>query len=196
MPAKPIKLKGAWNDGYALDYHIVRSEFMGYDDRGHALFDTERTELGELLYQLKYRGDMTVIDKIVKTACDFVRAWKIKPDLIVPVPPSRAGRRVQPVSEIAKGMGANLKIAVSDKSVVKVKQTPELKDINDYQERLNLLKDAYDVRDQSLKGKTVLIVDDLFRSGATLNALTEVLLNKGQVNKVFVLALTRTRSAP
>jgi len=139
---------------------------------------------------------MTVIDKIVKTACDFVRAWKIKPDLIVPVPPSRAGRRVQPVSEIAKGMGANLKIAASDKSVVKVKKTPELKNVVDYQARLNLLKDAYEVRDPSLKGKTVHIVDDLFRSGATLNAMADVLLKRGQMNKVYVLALTRTRSAP
>lgn len=195
MATKPMKLMGSWDDGYALDFHIVRSDFMGYDERGHAVFDTERTELGELLFQLKYRGDISVLKKIVKTASDFIVAWKIKPDGVIPVPPSRKGRRVQPVVEIANGIGASLKIAVYDKSVVKVKETPELKNVTDYQERLSLLKGAYDAGDASLKGKTVLIVDDLYRSGATLNALADALYKKGKVKTIYVLALTRTRSA-
>lgn len=194
MATKPMKLKGVWDDGYALDLHIVRSEFMGYDERGHAVFDTERTELGELLFQLKYRGDTSVLKKIVKVACDFIVAWKIKPDCVIPVPPSKKGRRVQPVVEIANGIGANLKIVVCDKSVVKVKETPELKNVTDYQERLDLLKGAYDTGDASLKGKTVLVVDDLYRSGATLNALADALYKRGKVKAIYVLALTRTRS--
>mgnify|MGYP001565629905 FL=1 len=194
MATKPMKLKGSWDDGYALDFHIVRSDFMGYDERGHAVFDTERTELGELLFQLKYRGDTSVLKKIVKTASGFVVAWKIKPDCVIPVPPSKKGRRVQPVIEIANGIGASLKIAVCDKSVVKVKETPELKNVTNYQERLDLLKGAYDADDASLKGKTVLIVDDLYRSGATLNALADALYRKGKVKTIYVLALTRTRS--
>jgi predicted amidophosphoribosyltransferase len=194
MASKPIKLSGPWDDGYAIDYHIVRSEFTGYDERGHAMFDTERTELGELLYQLKYRGDTTALSKIVGVACDFIAGWKIKPDCVIPVPPSRKGRRVQPVVEIARGIAANLKIGLCEKSVVKVKETPELKNITDYEERVNQLNGAYDIGDASLNGKTVLVVDDLYRSGATLNALAEALHRKGKVKKSYVLALTRTRS--
>jgi predicted amidophosphoribosyltransferase len=194
MAINPTKLEGVWYDGYAIDYHIVHSEFMGYDDRGHPKFDTKRTKLGELLFLLKYRSDMSVLKKIVKVSCDFIEAWKIKPDCLISVPPSR-GRRVQPVIEIVKGIGANLKIDVCDKTIAKVKDTPELKNISDYSERRKMLKGAYDVRDSSLKGKSVLVIDDLYRSGATLNALTDVLNKKGKVQKVYVLALTRARGA-
>jgi len=42
-------------------------------------------------------------------------------------------------------------------------------------------------------GKAVLLFDDLFRSGATLNAVTRVLYEQGQCSDVYALALTRTR---
>ena len=43
-------------------------------------------------------------------------------------------------------------------------------------------------------GKNVLLFDDLFRSGATLNAITGLLLRQGQAASVRVLTITRTRS--
>lgn len=42
--------------------------------------------------------------------------------------------------------------------------------------------------------KRVLLFDDLYRSGSTLNAITDVLLQAGQATSVSVLTLTRTRS--
>jgi predicted amidophosphoribosyltransferase len=78
--------------------------------------------------------------------------------------------------------------------LIKVKQTPELKNMFDYQQRLEALGIAFSVRNLSLKGKNVLLFDDLYRSGATMHAVTQVLYEKGQVSKVFVLALTKTRS--
>jgi predicted amidophosphoribosyltransferase len=44
-----------------------------------------------------------------------------------------------------------------------------------------------------LKGKGVLLVDDLYRSGATANAVTLALLSGGAA-RVYFLAATRTRS--
>jgi predicted amidophosphoribosyltransferase len=78
--------------------------------------------------------------------------------------------------------------------LIKVKETPELKNVYDYQKRLELLKDAFAAKNLLLKGKNVLLFDDLYRSGATLNAITRVLSEKGMVSKVYVLALTKTRS--
>lgn len=46
-----------------------------------------------------------------------------------------------------------------------------------------------------VEGRKVLLFDDLFRSGATMNAVTDVLLKKGGAPKVFALTLTRTRSS-
>lgn len=63
----------------------------------------------------------------------------------------------------------------------------------DYNERIKLLENAYEVRDPSLREKAVLLLDDLYRSGATLNAVTQVLYEQAQCSDVYALALTRTR---
>ncbi len=190
----PIKLTGSWQEGFALDVHTVSSTFLGYDEYGHEVFDTQRSPIGELLYQLKYKADKTAIKEIVAVASNFlVSDWKISVDAIVPVPPSKTNRPIQPVIMIAKDISTSLKIAYAE-ALVKTKGTPELKNIFDYQRRSELLKDAFDIRGREVKGKNILLFDDLFRSGATLNAITQVLYNIGKVKKVYVLSLTKTRS--
>jgi len=65
----------------------------------------------------------------------------------------------------------------------------------DYHERLKLLANAYSVTSTDLRGKAVLLVDDLYRSGATLNAVAGSLISQGQVREVYVFCPTRTRSS-
>ena len=190
----PIKLRGNWQEGFALDVHTIKSTFIGYDEYGHEVFDTQRSQIGELLYQIKYKADKTVVDEIVTAASDFlINDWKIGVDAIVPVPPSKTNRRIQPVITIAEGISTNLQIPCVG-VLVKTKSTPELKNIFDYQRRSELLKNAFDIRRLEVKGKNILLFDDLFRSGATLNAITQVLYNRGEAKKVYVLSLTKTRS--
>jgi len=77
--------------------------------------------------------------------------------------------------------------------VVKLKQTPELKNIYELKKRLEILVDAYRVVKQQVEGRNLLLFDDLYRSGATLNAITLALKNEGKAEKVYVLTLTKTR---
>lgn len=44
------------------------------------------------------------------------------------------------------------------------------------------------------RGRHVLLFDDLHRSGATMNAITEALYDDGDAAEVFALTITRTRS--
>ncbi len=87
-----------------------------------------------------------------------------------------------------------LRITVLPKAVKKIKSTPELKNVSTLQQRYEILKDAFEVIDVSIRGKTVLLLDDLYRSGATLRALTEVLYKQGGVKNVKVLVLTKTKT--
>ncbi len=77
---------------------------------------------------------------------------------------------------------------------MRAKETPELKNVYAYDERLRLLEGAHKVDASVVRGQRVLLFDDLYRSGATMNAITAALYDEGGVADVYALALTRTRS--
>lgn len=190
----PKKLAGNWESGFALDFHTISSEYIGDDENGRPQFTTTRSDIGELLYRLKYKSDRSVLKIITSTVSDFLKLRKWPIDLIISTPPSRARRAFQPVPVVAKGIGKNLGIKVCIDCVAKVKDTPELKEIYDYGKRMNLLQDAFAVNEADIAGHSVLLFDDLYRSGATLNAVSKALVEKGKARKVYVLVITRTRS--
>ena len=190
----PMPVPGRWRDGFVLDYHTTGSTYLGDDEFGHPVFDTKRTELGELLYRLKYRSDTAVVAALVAAALGFLRSWNPGATLIVPVPPSRKTRPQQPVLILAEELGRQLKLPVRPDAVALVKDMPELKNVYDYNARSRLLADAYRVDVSVTSGQVILLFDDLYRSGATMNAIGRALYDVGQVHDVVALALTRTRS--
>ncbi len=193
----PLKITGNWFQGFVLDVHTISSTLLGYNEYGHEVFDTKRSELGELLYKLKYGQGKSVLSEIVEAAIYFIsHKWGISKVLncIIPIPPSNISRAFQPVSEIARGIGSRLGIPTYEKALTKIKETPELKDVYEYEKRLDFLKDAFTADPHLIKGKNVLLFDDLYRSGATLNVVSQVLYQEGKAGKIYVLVLTRTRS--
>jgi len=78
--------------------------------------------------------------------------------------------------------------------VRRTREVPQLKDIFGYDDRWRLLAGLHDVDRGRLEGRRVLLVDDLFRSGATMNSLTAALYDEGRAADVFALTMTRTRS--
>ena len=116
----PKRISGKWTEGFALDLHTISSEYIGDDEYGHPQYDTRRTELGELLYRLKYGNDKSVINMIASTASDFVKSKEWQIDIVVPVPPSRY-RIFQPVITLAENLAQNLGRPFSGGAVTKVK---------------------------------------------------------------------------
>lgn len=192
MQINPTALQGVWDDGRVLDRHVSSSEFVGYDEYGRPQFDTARTELGDLLYRLKYRGDQSAVGPIAQVASDFIRSWSPGIDVIVPAPPSR-DRPVQPLFLIADELGKLLGLPVDKTSLRKTKATPELENV-DYAQRVELLKRAHALEGDAVRGRRVLLLDDLYQSGATMNALTRLLKESGGASAVFALALTKARN--
>ena len=112
--------------------------------------------------------------------------------MIVPAPPSKA-RAVQPLFQIADELGGLLGLPVDKTSVRKTKATPELKNV-DRAQRLELLAAAHSIEGSAFRGRRVLLLDDLYQSGATLNAIARLLKEAGGTAAVVALALTRARS--
>jgi predicted amidophosphoribosyltransferase len=151
--------------------------------------------VGDLLYQLKYRNDPTAVEPLIECILEFWKTWKPAVDAIIPVPPSNASRKSQPVIAVATALAERLRLPLCTKCLSKTKNTPELKDIFEYDKRVEALEGAFSVSAEHTKGKTFLLFDDLYRSGATVGAITDALKAEGKAKAVYLLTLTRTRSS-
>lgn len=188
-----IELKGNWKKGFAFDVHTLDSVYLGVDEYGHGRWENIRTEMGQLLYELKYRHDKSKIGKIVDllSKCEGMETM----DVLVPIPATNQFRRIQPVIEIAKELGRRIDVPVFDNLLEKSVVGPELKNVENPEERKRLLKDNMRLGDKyDVSGMNVLLLDDLYRSGVTLSVATELLYEQGHVKDVFILTMTKTRS--
>jgi predicted amidophosphoribosyltransferase len=188
----PIRLRGPWRSGFALDLHTTSSVLIGTDSAGHKRFDTVRPPMGELLYRLKYGDDPTAVDEIVETVVDLLRTWKVEVDCIVPVPPSKSPR-FQPLLAVAKALSHRAGIPLCGGCVSKVAATGQLKDETDYRRKIEALGAALKVNRSLTQGSRVLLVDDLFQTGATVETITRKLLQDGGAAAVYLLTLTKSR---
>jgi predicted amidophosphoribosyltransferase len=188
----PIKIEGHWLSGIALDLQTTSSTPIGYNEFGHMQFDTKRPEIAELLFRLKNRSDKDAAGPIIETAASFLSGHRDKFDCIVPVPPSHE-RVLQPVTVLAEGIGKALGVPVL--SCIKVtRPTTQLKNVTDPEERKVHVQGLYQIDAAQTQWRKVLLFDDLFRSGTTMNAITDELLGDGKAREVRALTITKTRS--
>lgn len=192
MVLHPQGVSGPWKAGIVLDWHTVASQIIGQNEFGYPIFDNTRSEIGELLYQFKYRNDQSALQKILNASIEYLGdKAKGKFNLIIPVPPSNPARTV--TIQLAQGLATGLGIGFSSTALVKFKNTDELKSVSDLEQRKQMLEGAFRADRQQLEAKAVLLVDDLYRSGATLEAAAEAVSAQGKAKVVYVLAITRTR---
>jgi competence protein ComFC len=189
VKTSPMKVDGPWVDGFVLDFHSTGAIPTG--DPYHP-FEMTYTELGSRLYRFKYRSDHAVFDDIVDTAVNFVNNWGPTVDCIVVSPPSMR-RDSQPTIELGRAIAGGLGVPLYEDAVRKAKDTPPMKNVSSWDERRVLLAEAIQAGEQDVKGKSVLLFDDLIQSGSTLRRVAEVLLEIGGVGAVHALVLTRTR---
>jgi predicted amidophosphoribosyltransferase len=155
-------------------------------------FDTVRPAIAELLYQLKYKRNQDAAAGIISAAVAFLQQRRAKFDVLIPVPPS-AARTVQPVLLLAHGIGAALGLPMIN-CITTTRPALQFKGVTDPVQRELLVAGLYAVDRIHTAGKKVLLFDDLFRSGATMNAITDLLLQHGEADSVHAVTITKTRS--
>jgi predicted amidophosphoribosyltransferase len=188
VDTNPQQIDGPWIEGFVLDRHVISARPLGYLG-DHMQFDTTRSALGELIYQLKYRNGSA--DDIIDTAAAFVtERWPGRIDCIVTPPPS-LHRATQPMRTIAAGLAARLGIPVLADAVAKATATQQMKNVP-LDEREPLLGAAIQAGTEAVERRRVLVVDDLWETGSTLRRVAEVLTARGAA-EIRALAMTRTK---
>ena len=103
-------------------------------------------------------------------------------DCIVYVPMTKKAVRKREYNQaelLAKSISKRIDLPVIKNCVIKIKETNEQKSLS-RKERAKNLKGCFKVEKASeIKGKRVLLIDDVLTTGATAEAITEKLLKAG-----------------
>ncbi|MDT0499521.1 MULTISPECIES: ComF family protein [unclassified Halomonas] len=191
MEVNVQRINGNWDLGYSLDKHVLSSTYIGDNQWGHPEFDTTRSEVGEALYQLKYRSNFNQVASIASQLSTSLSQYFSSACLVIPMPPSKQRAR-QPVVEIARALARNMGIPCYENLLLKNQDTPQMKDIENREEKVETLVQAFAINDSLGEGQyDVLIVDDLYDSGSSLEAATRVLREYGKIRNVYVATATR-----
>jgi len=177
--AHPRQLPGPWSSGWALGFH---SRFTGAN--------WSRSEAGEFAYRVKYQNDLTALPALVEQAIALIQCHPelAQVDAVMPVPPSLS-RSVNPLDVFAKTLAERLKLEFRP-LLVKSRLTSPQKELHTLVQKRANVAGAFDLK-SPVAGLRLLIIDDLFDSGATLEEITRFLLQTG-ASKVCVLTWTRT----
>ena len=156
--------------------------------QGRALYDYGT--VAGALYKFKYKGKKEYGEifgeELAYFLGDYIR--RIDPDALVPVPMYPAKKRMRGYNQsqvLADALGRHLNLPVRGDLVRRVRNTRALKALNP-KERLNNLKNAFNLKGNGVKLSTIIIVDDIYTTGSTIDAVSKVLLEAGVKNIYFV----------
>ncbi|MCL5016445.1 MAG: ComF family protein [Patescibacteria group bacterium] len=159
----------------------------------------ESETVKRIIHSLKYEGYYLLSRPIAKLMSEYLKssglldAIGISGFILVPIPlhPSRLKERGYNQSAlISRELGAKTGMPVYD-VLSRKRKTKEQAEIKDTKERLKNVSGCFILRKNGdVKGKNILLVDDVFTSGATMFEAARVLYRAGAA-KVFGLAAAK-----
>ena len=117
------------------------------------------------------------------------RLWK--PDALVPVPLHKRKRKKRGYNQaelLARELSQYWNIPVLTDLVVRCKNTRAMKEIVGT-DRQNNLKKAFKLGTNDVKLDTIIIIDDIYTTGSTIDAVSKVCLEAG-VSKIYFLTVS------
>ena len=159
-------------------------------ERGRALY--EYNSAAQSIYRFKYGGRREYAyfygEQAVEYLGDYIRS--IQPDGLVPIPlhPKRRAKRGYNQADLfAREIGRLMDLPVYSNLLVRIRNTVPLKKLNP-QERQNNLKKAFHISGNDVKLKVILLIDDIYTTGSTMDEAVRV-LKLGGVKRVCFLTL-------
>lgn len=111
-------------------------------------------------------------------------------DALIPVPAHSSRVRkcgYNQAALLAEELSKHSGIPVNEKLIIKTKHTKEQKKLS-LRQRQNNLKKAFKILQNDVKLNTVVIIDDIYTTGSTMDAVSELLLGFG-VSKIYFMVM-------
>ena len=151
--------------------------------------------LGRMIRTFKYEGREDLAEPFARLLAEL---WEGEPrlapvDAVVPVPLHWIRERLRGYNQaavLARAFGRETGLPVLESALKRRKATKSQTELR-RGERQENVKDAFDARrSEELRGKTILLVDDVCTTGATLEACARA-LKKGGARRVGALTVAR-----
>ena len=159
-------------------------------ERGFAIFEYQ--DVKESLYRFKYAGRAEYADFYAKmaqiTLGDMIKS--LEADAFIPVPLHKRRLRKRgynQAQEFCEKLSERLNIPTYPDYIKRIKYTQPSKRLSSLQ-RQNNLKRAFLITQNVVKLKTIIIIDDIYTTGATIDAISAVCKEAG-VQKIYFLAV-------
>lgn len=155
----------------------------------HCVYETGRTRLGELEYQAKYNGDEKAMCELSEMCDNLLSSlpFYTNADMIVAMPSTRCLPE-NIVSRLTKFEGEKVV-----KGLCWGAEKSELKNITDNTQKVEAL-DATELNiDVDVKGKVVVLLDDMYKTGTTMQYVAMKLKEAG-ANRVFGFSIVKSLS--
>jgi competence protein ComFC len=157
--------------------------------RSWAVFDGS---VRNALHRLKYKRDIALGEALSRHLLDVYNhlGWQV--DLVVPVPlgvARQAERGYNQSALLAKPLALACGLPYYPRALRKTRETPSQVGLN-LEQRWSNVAGSFEALPGDVQGRSVLVVDDVSTSGATLNACAQALADAGAV-RVYGLTLAR-----
>lgn len=170
--------------------HDCTVKYFEYE-RGVAGFSYSKA-MKRSMYAFKYNNRREYAGFYSKVICEkynkVIRNWNA--DVLIPVPLHRARhikRGYNQAEIVADAIGKKLGIRVDTKTLIRCKNTKPQKALTDT-ERNNNIENAFQISSNGIKYKKVILVDDIYTTGTTINECTRVLKRNG-IEKVYFVSV-------
>ena len=159
-------------------------------DRGRALFSYK--SVSDSIARFKYRGRQEYAAyyavRMTEELSGFIRDCRA--DALIPVPLHKSKLRTRGYNQaevLAEELSVLTGIPVFPDLIERVEKTAPMKDLS-AAERQNNLKRAFKIRRNDVKLSTIIIIDDIYTTGSTIDAVSRELKRAG-VQRIYFLTL-------
>jgi ComF family protein len=144
------------------------------------------------MYHFKYGNRREYAKTFAQDAAKQYGDWikRMGMEAIVPVPMYRGKERRRGYNQatvFAKELGKQMELPVYTDLVIRIRDTAPQKNLNQVQRKYNM-KNAFKIKRNGVKLSHVLVVDDIYTTGSTMDGVAQVLLSAG-VDEVYCLSV-------
>lgn len=199
---KPGKLfcAGCWNDIYWLNEslcpHCLKEihDFPCCAAQPMAIY-TAVAYVGPVpkaIHHLKYEGHFAVASPLAQI---MIASWQenwVKPDCLIPIPLHKTREKMRSYNQaalLAEEISKEWSIPCQADALFRISETTPQVGLNASERKTNVINAFW--ANECIKGQSVLLIDDVYTTGATMEAAAKALINGG-AKEVMGFALAKS----